>query len=48
MALETAAKAGYKTVGIYDKYNFGLDRVKTVSTVYIGEGETLERIISEI
>ncbi len=48
VALETAAKAGYKTVGIYDKYNFGLDRVKTVSTIYIGEGETLERIISEI
>ncbi len=44
-ALETASAAGYKTVGIYDKYNFGLDRVQAVSTVYIGKGDSLSALI---
>ena len=48
VAIETAVRAGYKTVGIYDKYNFGLDRVKEISTVYIGEGESLRALIKEI
>ena len=48
VALETATKAGYKTVGIYDKYNFGIDRVKEISTVYIGEDDILSRLIPEI
>ena len=48
VAIETAVGAGYKTVGIYDKYNFGLDRVKTLSTVYVGEGESLRKLIKEI
>ena len=41
VALETAGKAGFKTVGIYDKYNFGLDRIAKLSTIYIDDGETL-------
>lgn len=48
VALKTAVKAGYNTVGIHDKYNFGLDEVKKISTVYIGEGDSLERLIPEI
>lgn len=48
VSLETATKAGYQTVGIYDKYNFGLERVKEISTVYIGKDESLTKIISEI
>lgn len=42
-ALETASKAGFKTVGIYDKYNYGQDRAKKVSDIYIEYGETLEK-----
>ena len=45
VALETAARAGFNTVGVYDKYSFGLDRVPLVSTVYVGEGETLRKLI---
>ena len=48
VALETATKAGYKTVGIYDKYNFGIDRVKEISTVYIGETDSLAGLIPKI
>lgn len=47
-ALETSKKAGYKIVGIYDKNNFGLDRVAEISDVYIGEGDSLARLIPEI
>ena len=45
VALETAQRAGYHTVGIYDPYNFCLDRMAEVSTEYIAEGETLARLI---
>lgn len=45
VALETAANAGYKTVGIYDQYNFGLDRIPKVATVYIDKDETLKKLI---
>ena len=48
VALETATKAGYNTVGIYDRYNFGLDRVKEISTVYIGDGEALTKILPSL
>ena len=45
VALQTAQRAGYHTVGIYDRYNFNLDRMPEVSNVYIANGETLERLI---
>lgn len=45
VALETATRAGYKTVGIYDRYNFGAERVAALSTEYIASGETLLRLI---
>ena len=45
VALETATKAGYNTVGIYDRYNFGQDRIKEISVEYIAEDETLMKII---
>ena len=40
IAICTADKLGIKTVGIYDKYNYGQDEIKRISTVYIAEGET--------
>ena len=48
VALETATKAGYKTVGIYDQYNFNLDRVAAISTEYIDRNQSLKRLIPEI
>ncbi len=42
-ALKTASRAGFKTVGIYDRYNFGHDTARSVSDIYIDEGETLKK-----
>ena len=44
-AIETATKIGMPTVGIDDKYNFGQERIKTISTHYIAENETLLKLI---
>lgn len=41
VALETAKKAGFQTVGIYDKYNYGQDRLQAASLIYVKEGESL-------
>lgn len=48
VAIETSVKAGYKTVGIFDRNGFEQDRLRALSTEYIAEGETLERLIPEI
>ena len=45
VALETASRAGYHTVGIYDQYNFGLDRIPSIVDIYIDKDESLERLI---
>ena len=45
VALETAAGAGYKTVGIYDRYNFGLDRIPNIVDIYVDKDETLKKLI---
>lgn len=47
VAIETADKLGIKTVGIYDKYNYGHDIIKKVATVYIDDGESLKKLITE-
>ncbi len=44
-AIETATKIGMPTVGIYDRYNFGQDRMKQIATEYIAEGETLLKLM---
>ncbi len=43
-ALETASKAGFHTVGIYDKCNYGSDLAKKVADIYVDDGETLEKV----
>jgi beta-phosphoglucomutase-like phosphatase (HAD superfamily) len=48
VALQTAKRAGYHTVGIYDRYNFNLDRMPEVCDEYIASGETLKRLIPQI
>ena len=45
IAISTADKIGIRTVGIYDKYNYGQDEIKKTATEYIAEGETLEKLI---
>lgn len=45
VALETAEKAGFKTVGIYDKNNYGQDRLKAASDIYLSENETYYDLI---
>ena len=48
IALETAKRAGFQTVGIYDKYNFGQDRLEAASDIYVKDGESLAVLISSI
>lgn len=46
-AIETVTKIGMKTVGIYDRFNFGQERIKEIANEYIAEGETLLKLIKE-
>ena len=44
IALQTAKKAGFQTVGIYDVNNYGQDELKKAAQIYIENGETLNKI----
>ena len=46
-AIKTATKIGMKTVGVYDRFNYGQERIQELACVYIGEGETLLKLIRE-
>ena len=41
VALETAKRAGFKTVGVYDKFSPEQARLAAASDVYLTEGQTL-------
>jgi beta-phosphoglucomutase-like phosphatase (HAD superfamily) len=45
LALDTAHKAGFLTVGVYDCHNHDPERVRALSTLYIADGEGLDRLI---
>ena len=45
VALETAKKAGFMTVGIYDKHNPDQNKVKAASDIYLPEGSSLDTLI---
>lgn len=45
VALETARSIGTHTVGIFDPNNFGQDRLRAASDIYLAEGEGLDRLI---
>lgn len=45
VALETAKKAGFQTVGIYDKYNLEQTRLKNASDIYLDATQTLDCLI---
>ena len=47
VALETAKAAGFRTVGVYDKYNFGHNRLKAASEIYLDDGVSLDTLIRE-
>ena len=49
VALETAKKAGFLTVGVFDRYNnFAPDRMRAASCVYLDEHKTMADLISVI
>lgn len=45
VALQSAHRAGFPTVGVYDRYGFRQDILRETATVYIGEGETLMKVL---
>ena len=45
VALETAARAGFLTAGIYDRNNFGHEILKEKANIYIDDGETLMKVL---
>lgn len=45
VAIETADHIGLPTVGIYDKYNFGQEKIKEIANEYIAPDETLLKLI---
>lgn len=45
VAIETASKLGMPTVGIYDRFNFGQDKIKKIATKYVDCGETLLKLV---
>lgn len=48
VALETAKKAGFQTVGIFDRYSFEQERLKKAADIYLDEHQSLDRLISMI
>lgn len=46
-ALKTAAGAGLRTVGIYDRFNHGQDEIQALTDEYIGPGESLTILIKK-
>ncbi len=47
VALKTAKKAGFQTVGVFDKHHDNWAQVKEVSKVFIDDGETMMKLIGE-
>ena len=45
VAIETATKIGMNTVGIYDKFNFGQEKIEKIATEYIKNGESLLKLV---
>jgi len=45
VALQSAHRAGFPTVGVYDRYGFRQDILQETATVYIAEGETLMKVL---
>ena len=37
VAIETATRIGMPTVGIYDRFNYGQDRIREIATKYVAK-----------
>lgn len=48
VALETAKRIGCHTVGIFDKNNYGQDRLAAASEIYLAEGEGFDTLIPQV
>lgn len=48
VAIETAKKMGLFTVGCYDKYNYGHDRLEALSDVYLPAGCAMDQAIHQL
>ena len=48
VALETAKGIGCHTVGIFDPNNYGQDRLKAASDIYVSEGQAFDILISHV
>ncbi len=44
-ALRTADGLGMRTVGIFDPYNYGHAEMERLATVYLAQGETMEKLM---
>ena len=44
-AIKTANKIGVKTVGIYDKFNYGHEEMEKIADVYIAKGESFLKLL---
>ncbi len=47
VALESAKRAGFKTVGVYDRCNFEHGRLKEASSLFIGEGADFSSLMGK-
>ena len=45
VAIDTAHKAGFMTVGIFDENNYGYDEIKKTADICIDDGESLTKLI---
>ena len=48
VAVETSAKAGFKTVGIYDDHGMEIEKMKELSDIFIDKGHTMAEMIGRI
>lgn len=48
VALETAKKVGFRTVGIYDQYNYDQARLERASDIYVDKHRTLDSLMVDI
>jgi len=45
VAIKTSADYGFKTVGVYDRYNYGQDEIAKTATIYVAQGEKISKVI---
>lgn len=48
LALETAKRAGFVTVGVYDRHNTTQERLAAAADIYLGENKTLRDALEQI